>query len=254
MRALTGRLSVKKAARYLKYIVAEKIDQRTGIVSLLLSLYAARVFRRIDGVEEAVEFLFSESLLASLIKPMQVRDEVARLAEIVAARRPRRVLEIGTARGGTLFLWTRAAAEDATLVSVDLPGGLFGGGYPVPKEYLYRRFPRGRQRLVLIRGDSHSEATFAEVSEALGGGKVDFLFIDGDHRYEGVKRDYEMYSRLVKPGGIIAFHDIVPGPEELVGGVPRFWRELKSTLPSSRVVEIVHDWRQGGYGIGVVFV
>ena len=35
----------------------------------------------------------------------------------------------------------------------------------------------------------------------------DFLFIDGDHT--GVGRDYEMYRDLVRPGGLIAFHDIV---------------------------------------------
>jgi predicted O-methyltransferase YrrM len=50
--------------------------------------------------------------------------------------------------------------------------------------------------------------------------KVDFLFIDGDHTYEGVTRDFEMYSPLVKRGGIIAIHDIVPASPENVGGVP----------------------------------
>jgi len=45
----------------------------------------------------------------------------------------------------------------------------------------------------------------------------DFLFIDGDHTYEGVEGDFEMYSPLVRRGGIIAFHDIVPGPPENVG-------------------------------------
>jgi predicted O-methyltransferase YrrM len=40
--------------------------------------------------------------------------------------------------------------------------------------------------------------------------KVDFLFIDADHSYEGVKKDFEMYSPLVRKGGIIAFHDIIP--------------------------------------------
>jgi hypothetical protein len=39
-------------------------------------------------------------------------------------------LEIGTARGGTLFFLTRLASPHATIVSVDLPGGPFGGGYP----------------------------------------------------------------------------------------------------------------------------
>jgi predicted O-methyltransferase YrrM len=75
------------------------------------------------------------------------------------------------------------------------------------------------------------------------------LFIDGDHSYEGVRRDWELYSPLVRPGGLIALHDIVEGPEWAVGEVPRFWREVRDTLDD--VVELVESRDQGGYGIGV---
>ena len=33
---------------------------------------------------------------------------------------------------------------------------------------------------------------------------IDFLFLDGDHSYEGVRRDFENYAPLVRPGGIVA--------------------------------------------------
>lgn len=52
----------------------------------------------------------------------------------------------------------------------------------------------------------------------------------------------------IRVGGVVAFHDIVPGPSECVGGVPRFWREIKRKF---RHTEIVESWGQGGYGIGV---
>jgi hypothetical protein len=65
-----------------------------------------------------------------------------------------------------------------------------------------------------------------------------------------VRRDYELYSPLVRPGGIVAFHDIVDGAESAVGEVPRFWRELRATAHDP--VEIVESWSQGGFGIGVV--
>jgi predicted O-methyltransferase YrrM len=42
-----------------------------------------------------------------------------------------------------------------------------------------------------------------------------------DHA-KGVKMDFEKYSPLVKKGGIIAFHDIIPGSYEYVGGVLSF--------------------------------
>jgi hypothetical protein len=66
-----------------------------------------------------------------------------------------------------------------------------------------------------------------------------------------VRRDFELYSPLVKKGGMIAIHDIAPGPELAVGGVPLFWRELKEAHHSS--IELVEDWQQGGFGIGVIF-
>lgn len=39
---------------------------------------------------------------------------------------------------------------------------------------------------------------------------VDVLFIDADHRYAGVKGDYEAWVSKVKTGGKIAFHDVAP--------------------------------------------
>lgn len=36
---------------------------------------------------------------------------------------------------------------------------------------------------------------------------IDFLFIDGDHRYEGIKRDLQLWFPKIKYGGIIAGHD-----------------------------------------------
>ncbi len=37
--------------------------------------------------------------------------------------------------------------------------------------------------------------------------KIDVLFIDGDHSYEGVKQDFELYSNILNPKGIIILHD-----------------------------------------------
>lgn len=37
--------------------------------------------------------------------------------------------------------------------------------------------------------------------------KIDVLFIDGDHSYEGVKKDFELYSKLLSENGVILLHD-----------------------------------------------
>jgi len=146
------------------------------------------------------------------------------LLRILVRHKPQTILEIGTAEGCTLFLFTRVASSDARIISIDLPGGRFGGGYPEWRIPLYESFAIHNQRLCLIRGDSHAHPTLKMVKGILDGRKLGFLFIDGDHTYEGVKKDFKMYSNFVGEGGLIALHDIVPGPVESVGGIPSFWK------------------------------
>lgn len=204
---------------------------------------------KVKHVDDALTVAYNFRSCGILIVPSQLHWEIEQLLTVLAKEPPRRVLEIGTAGGGTFFLLTRVATEDAILLSIDLLPAPFGGGYSKWRGRLIRSFARLRQQVFLLRADSHALETFNHVKELLRGDPLDFLFIDVDHRYEGVKSDFEMYSPLVAKGGLIGFHDIVPGPEKDVGGVPIFWQELKQDHP---VREFVADWKQGGRGIGVL--
>ena len=44
--------------------------------------------------------------------------------------------------------------------------------------------------------------------------KIDYLHIDADHSYEGVKLDFDLYSKLLSPNGIISIHDTDPSFEK----------------------------------------
>lgn len=72
-----------------------------------------------------------------------------------------------------------------------------------------------------ILGDSHKPETMQKLHGLLKGGKIDLLFIDGNHSYESVKRDYERYGALTEH--IIAFHDI---SATVNSDVLRFWQDL----------------------------
>jgi len=146
------------------------------------------------------------------ISAIQLREEIKKLAELVEKNEPETILEIGTANGGTLYLWSRYLNTARKLISLDLPGGRFGGGYSSEKSRFYENFSQSKD-YEFVRDNSHKEQTFGKVS-SLCDGEVDFLFVDGDHTYSGVKKDFEMYSELVSDGGIIAFHDIVPHPDD----------------------------------------
>jgi predicted O-methyltransferase YrrM len=203
--------------------------------------------RNARGIEAALEAVFSPTM--RFIRPIQQPVEIRGLLAEVARLRPSTVVEIGTASGGTLFLLTRAASAAATIVSIDLPGGAFGGGYPIWRAPLYRSFARPGQSIHLLRRDSHDPATLDALKQVLGARTVDFLLIDGDHTYEGVKKDYEMYKSLVSPGGMIGFHDIVPHSAESGCEVNRFWREFSARCKTQ---EFVEDWDQRFGGIGIV--
>jgi hypothetical protein len=62
------------------------------------------------------------------------------------------------------------------------------------------------------------------------GVKFDFIFIDGDHSYEGVRNDYEKFKQFLASDGFMAFHDIVYSEENLQNNarVDILWNELNT--------------------------
>ena len=183
----------------------------------------------------------------------QKTREFAALLSLVRDRDLSVIVEIGTLSGGTLWAWCQIARPDALIVSIDLPGGRFGGGYDVSTARTLRGYARADQRVVLIRGDSHLESTRIELGDVLDGRRVDFLFIDGDHTYAGVKLDFETYSPLVRQGGMIAFHDILPHSDPECE-VDRLWATLRTGRKHVEFLDPqdVRDRGQWG-GIGVIF-
>lgn len=185
------------------------------------------------------------------IAPMQVKQEIQKLLSILAERNIVTMLEIGTARGGTLYLFAQVASSNARIISLDMPSGKFGGGYENFKIPFYTNFAQKNQRIFLIRADSHSPSSLSTVKSILKEQKLDFLFIDANHTYESVKKDFQMYSSLVRKGGLIAFHDICKYPSETNCEVDKFWNEIKQTY---RYQEIINNPNQRWAGVGVLYV
>ena len=203
-------------------------------------------------VRFAVPFVYHGKGFFKTIEPRQNPEEIEALYKAVLELFPRRILEIGTARGGSLYLWIQAAAEGATIVSIDLPGGKFGGAYPACRIPFYQSFARSGQTLKLLRKDSHKAETLAEVGRIFCDKPIDFLFIDGDHTYEGVKTDFQDYGPLVRPGGLIGLHDILPRPDLPEIQVDRFWTELRDKYDCEELIGREGSGRK--IGIGLIYV
>ena len=144
-----------------------------------------------------------DAILTLPVPATQKRTEILQLLHALKDLRPRFLCEIGSASGGTLFLLCQVAAPDATILSIDID-------YTPLKKVVFPCFRRDSQRVKCLAADSHSPETHSSVIKHLAGNRLDFLFIDGDHSWSGVKADCDMYGPLVRPGGIVAFHDIVP--------------------------------------------
>jgi len=178
------------------------------------------------------------------IDSVQKREEILALAKAVEVIKPKTILEIGTCNGGTFFIWSNLASDLA--ITCDLNTSKI-------RDELYSAFspPDSKCNIISLAGDSHKEEFLETVKNALDGNQVDFLFIDGDHTEAGVRQDYDMYSPLVRSGGIIAFHDILEKQPTPNNQVYYFWEEVKK---STNTEEFVKDYAQTGFGIGIIRV
>jgi predicted O-methyltransferase YrrM len=173
----------------------------------------------------------------------QIPEEIQGFLALMRSREPRAACEIGVADGGTTMLLAHAAASLRKLVAIDVN--------LVRPRTLAALAPRP-VALHLLERSSFDPATVAEVRVLLEGDLLDVLFIDGSHVYEDARADYLAYRELVRHGGLIAFHDIVPdrGRAYWAGGVPQLWAELREHAGTT--YEFVRDRSQDAFGIGVV--
>lgn len=175
------------------------------------------------------------------------------------------IMEIGTYYGATLACFItmqmESGCEDPIIISVD------NASYPVKRnENVYKttiinslkNIGCSVDNLHLMVADSHTKECEDTVVGILNGRKIDFLFIDGDHSYEGVKKDFEIFSKYVAVGGIIAFHDVYALFNDNKNvGVRNFWNEIKNNYKRDEFTYAITkddhpiDWSGG---IGVLYI
>jgi len=124
-------------------------------------------------------------------------DEAAFLFRLVRSQPAAQILEIGRSYGGSAFLFAVASDHNSMVTSIDIA--------PKNDELLQIALEKsGLAHKVQLRvGDSSGGETKADF--------YDLIFVDGDHSYEGVLKDYEHWRKAVKPGGCLAFHNAAAG-------------------------------------------
>lgn len=190
---------------------------------------------------------------------LQKVDEVEKLHEYLSKREHSTIVEIGTCHGGMTWLFAHLP-KFKKIISVDLPGSEFGGG-PTPRDLeVLRNWASTDYNVVLCTGNSQLPETVEEVKGELGTDPLDVLFIDADHTYEGVKKDFELWSPLVRNGGCIIFHDVVDHTKSNPAcRVKQFWDEVRASRPMGIFFEIIApdgpDTKESTWaGIGIMEV
>lgn len=198
-----------------------------------------------DNVKKLVDyhckpFLFENHLF------QQVYEEILTLAYWVDGFKPNNILEIGY-RGSTFHILSNLSTGKK--VAVDI----FDDGRTKMSHYMMYG-----EDFKLVIGNSQTEETKNKIKQFCP--EYDLIFIDGDHSYEGVKKDFYLYKDLLSTRGYIIFHDI--DPEHVFkdndgGQVYKFWQDLNigsktnlvTTKSSGKVNCLGQSERFGGIGL-----
>jgi predicted O-methyltransferase YrrM len=157
-------------------------------------------------------------------------EELTILTLLVRHFQPKRIVEIGTSEGRTTLNLALNAPPDAEIITFDLPPELTGEhrkhSGPNYRQMdieepgvLFRDHPVASKIKLILADSTKFDWTPYERS-------VDFVFIDGAHDYESVRKDTENALKIIRPGGVIVWHDY--GVWE---GVTRCLDELRKQFP-----------------------
>ena len=164
--------------------------------------------------------------------------ELVLIAQLVKLRKPSRIFEIGTFDGRTTLNLAINSGDGAQIFTLDLEAGekaeTSAGG---DKKFMGKvetgyRFKKRLEssKIIQLLGDS-AKFNFANFHNS-----IDFVFIDGSHAYEYIKKDSETAFEITKPrlpdgqaGATILWHDyntswpgVTEALNELYQSDPRF--------------------------------
>jgi predicted O-methyltransferase YrrM len=160
----------------------------------------------------------------------------------VVAKRAKLLFEFGTCTGKTAYLWARNAPPGARVVTITLaPENV--------ADYKSETSDDAKDQEYAVRESSHTSFMYSgtdaeqKVDQLFGdskaldvtpwAGRCDVVFVDGSHAYSYVVSDSAKALELVRPGGLVLWHDYA-GPKHSPG-VYRALNELAERLPLVRI-------------------
>lgn len=186
------------------------------------------VFPEFAGTRITIEHLPGEGIATPL-------DELAHLALLTRIVQPRRVFEIGTFRGRTALNFALNSPPGSRIFTLDLPADSAAEAFNAADRRLAEaaapgadcRGKDGAEKIEQLYGDSQT-FDFSPYH-----GTIDLVFVDGAHHYSAARKDTETALRLIRPGGVIVWHDFAN-----YGDYNDVTRAVLDVLPGERVIQL----------------
>jgi len=204
--------------------------EKIGFKNLYLQWFNPLLYRKdiIDFVDELVEWSFKKH------DTQQNKWEYKEfLKRIIQYGKTNNILEIGSKCCGTTYSFCNIFTN---VVSID-----------ICEDNKINELNREYNNLNLIIGDSHDIQTINKLKNS----KFDVIYIDGNHHYDAVKKNYLIYKNFIKEDGIIIFRNIKMTlfNNNIKIEFPILWEEIKDEYDYEETINNDNDC----YGVGLLF-
>ena len=146
--------------------------------------------------------------------------EAAALSALIHKINAKRIFEFGTYKGVSTTQFALNLPQDGMVFSLDLPEDHPAYSLAIPK-LAEQQIAAEKGKGVLIPPDLGGKVTFLRSDSAKFDttpyrASMDLIFVDGAHSYEYVRNDTVKGLEMLRPGGIIAWHDCTPFHPDVV--------------------------------------
>jgi len=179
-------------------------------------LYIASLMRYLVVVyKESAENCDRLKMLHAFSGSIKLIDAIY-LAKLLRREKPKDILEVGSFLGFSCnWLLTVSSPWNARVVAVD--PNIAHRGFSNPRHILRKVNDVFSDRLTIVTAyfgtPPAGERENAKVIDSGWSEKFDVVFVDGNHSYESVINNFQVGSTLLRPNGVIAFHDAISWPE-----------------------------------------
>lgn len=166
---------------------------------------------------------------------LQLPQDMFAMQEIIFATRPKVIIEIGVAWGGSLLFYS-------TLMECLGGEQIIGVDIYVPQDLSERisSFGKLSERIKWINGSSTDESTIGKIKSLIGDERAVMVILDSFHTHEHVLKELQLYSPLVGKGHYLVCCDThVEDIPEIVENRPRPWG--KGNNPKTAVNQFLKE-------------